>query len=344
MPTIRNVAQSAGVSIKTVSRVLNKHKAVRKETVERVNRAIAALDYMPDLMARAMRGGRSGAIGLVGDDVALTPYAVEILRGVQDACASEDRMLLMSNTKGDPALTEHAVRALIARKVEGIIFATRYLRILHELPPVAGVPAVLVNCIAPTGDVPHILPDDAGGSHTATAYLVRLGHRKIALVSINPAIMAAERREGGFRRAMHEDGLTVPGGRVQPGQHFGAAGEIFTTDQAVAAILEHEPDVTAILCGTDAIAMRVCNALRVRGAIVPRDISVVGFDDFTMITQGLDPPLTSVALPYYDMGQAAVARLRAGETNDVATGISLSCPLVIRQSCQAPRTRELLTG
>ena len=335
MTTMRDVAHQAGVSVKTVSRVVNKDRSVRAETAARVSRVIQALDYVPDPAARMMRRGRSGVLGLISDDVTTTTYAVEVIRGVQDACAQEGILLLISNTRGQPDLASSAARALVAWRADGLIFATRYLRVLDELPTGLDVtPVLLVNCVAPRGDRPSLVPDDFGGSHGATTHLIALGHRNIGLVSINPRIMAAERRAAGFKAAMADHGLIVSHETVQSGQHFEADGEPFTVAEAVDRLLAVRPGVTAILCGTDAIAMRVGNVLRARGLRVPQDMSVVGFDNFLMIVEGLDPPLTTVALPYYEMGRAAVAHFGRddGQLQHV-----FPCPLVVRESCGPPR-------
>lgn len=337
MANIRDVAERAGVSIKTVSRVINADPAVRGETAERVRHAIAALDYVPDPHARAMRGIRSGTLGLVSDMVTTTPYAVEIIRGVQDACAEAGLILLISNTKGRADLTARAVATLLDRKVEAIIFATMFLRSI-DLPPVdPTVPVILVNCFTADGRHLALVPDDYGGSYAATRHLISLGHAQIGLVSINPAIVAAERRAAGFRAALRDAGLPVRSDRIQSGQHFAGDGEPFTVAEAMAALLAQHPRPTAILCGTDAIAMRVYAALTAAGLRIPDDVSVVGTDNFALIVEGLSPPLTSVALPYYDMGHLAVQEARAArEPGFTPRQVCVPCPLVLRASIAPP--------
>lgn len=337
MPTIKDVARRAGVSIKTVSRVVNKDPAVRDSTREHVERVVAELGYTPDPAARSMRSNRTGVLGLVTDMIVTTPYSVDIISGVQDACAEAGMMMLIVNTRGDRTHTEHAIRTLVERKVEGIVYATMYLRAFDELPAAGDLPMVLVNCFMADGSVPSIVPDDYAGSYAATSHVIELGHRDIALLSVNPVIVAGERRGRGFRRALLDHGLNCTPDWVRAGQVFENGREVFVAVEATQRFLDGARRPTAIVCGTDAIAMRTYNAVRERGLRIPDDISIVGYDNFVMIAEALDPPLTSVALPYYDMGRTAVSWLRRLSHGDglAEPTLLMPCPLIRRASCRA---------
>jgi len=335
--TIRDVAAKAGVSIKTVSRVINHDPAVRATTRELVEQVIAQLDYVPDPIARSLRGGRTGNVGVVTDAVVTTPHSVEIMSGIQDACAEMGLMVLIVNTKEQEAQERRAITTLIERKVEGIIYVTVRHKWLVGPPPVGDVPTVLVNCSVPVGCLlPAIVPDDFQGGYTATRHLIDRGHRDIALVSLIPTFEATQLRTQAYRQALEDHGLELDPQLVSVGQVQVAGRDVYTTDEAMLSIMKGPRRPSAIVCGKDEIAMRIYNNVRTMGLSIPDDISVVGYDNFVNVATNLDPPLTTIALPYYQMGRYAVQTLRRLSRGDLPDEMLLKvpCPLVERQSCR----------
>lgn len=336
MPTIRDVAARAGVSIKTVSRVINQDPAVRGRTRALVEQAIVQLGYVPDSIARSLRSRRTGTIGVVTDYVALTPHSVNLISGIQDACMDAGLMVLIVNTKESEDLEKRAIRTLIERKVDGIIYLTVRHRWLEKTPPVGRLPTVLVNCSAKDSPLPAIVPDDFQGGYTATRYLIDRGHRDIALISLIPEFEAAELRGSAYRQALADHGLPYDPQWVRAGQIHEGGRDIYTTREAALAILGEARRPSAIVCGKDEVAMRVYNTVRAVGLRIPEDISIIGYDNFVNVAEGLDPPLTTVALPYYRMGREAVetlCRLVHGESIPESL-LKIHCPLVERQSCR----------
>jgi len=334
--TIKDVAERAGVSIKTVSRVINRDPAVRDSTRERVGEVIAELDYVPDFIARSLRSRRTATIGIVTDFIATTPHSVEIISGVQDACAQLGLMVLIANTKGREDQEKRAITTLVERKVDGMVYATVRHVWLRALPSLAAIPTVLVNCSLEHGPLVALVPDDFQGGYSATKYLIDRGHRDIGLITLIPSFEAAELRGNAYRQALLDHGLPYRPELVRTGQVREGSREYYTTLEATQSLLGGAVRPSAIVCGKDEIAMRVYNALRAMGLSIPDDVSIVGYDNFVNVAENLDPPLTTVALPYYRMGREAVEILRRliiGE--EVAPQrLKIPCPLIERHSCR----------
>jgi LacI family transcriptional regulator len=332
--TIRDVAQRAGVSFKTVSRVLNDEPSVRPETRERVRAAIRELAYTPHHTARQMRTRRSKTIGFVSDEIATSPFAVDIVKGAQLAAWEHGMMLLVVNTERDPEVERAAIASLLERRVEGIVYAAMFHRVVEPLPRLREVPTVLVDCHDATGAYPAVVPDEEQGGYLATRTLIDRGHRRIGFVNLDPVASAAAAagRLAGYRRALRETGLPFDERLVlhvtpAPDQGF----------RLTSALLDLEDRPTALFCGNDRTAAGAYCAIYQRGLRIPEDVAVIGFDDQEEIAAHLMPPLTSVALPHLAMGRWGVEHLvqsfepssRPAATHAVQR---LSCPLVERAS------------
>lgn len=332
--TIRDVAQRAGVSFKTVSRVLNDESSVRPETRERVRAAIRELAYTPHHTARQMRTRRSKTIGFVSDEIATSPFAVDIVKGAQLAAWEHGMMLLVVNTERDAEIERAAIASLLERRVEGIVYAAMYHRVVEPPPRLREVPTVLVDCHDAAGAFPSVVPDEEQGGYLATRTLVDRGHRRIGFVNLDPVASAAAAagRLAGYRRALHETGLPFDERLVlhtatAPDQGFRLTSELLDLDDRP----------TALFCGNDRTAAGAYCAIYQRGLRIPEDVAVVGFDDQEEIAAYLMPPLSSVALPHLAMGRWGVERLleqletssRPAATHAIQR---LSCPLVERAS------------
>lgn len=334
--TLRDVARQAGVSPKTVSRVVNDDPAVSEDTRATVQRVIRDLDYVPDHAARMMRSATSSVIGLMTDVVATTPYSVEIVRGTQQALRAAGKTLLVANSDGERSLEQDYWRMFRAHKAAGVIYATMFHRRVDlERPDFAG-PIVLVNCFADADAAPSIVPDDQAGGHAQARHLVELGHRRIGVVSLNPMIRATGLRFAGMAAAMREAGLTPDPALIVPGFVGPIATERLVAYEAAISLLDRPGRPTAIVCGNDRIALQVYAAAEHLGLSVPRDVSVMGFDDMAVISESLRPGLTTVRLPYFEMGVRAVAMLDGQPGDERSSRVLVSCPLVVRGSCAPP--------
>lgn len=337
-PSQKDVAERAGVSRTTVSFVLNgvEKIAIPDETRERVWNAAAELGFRPDAMARGLRGGRSNVLGLLTSDIVTTPYAVEIVKGAQDAAHSRGQTLLIIDTAGSDSAAEEAVDRLAQWRVDGMIFATEYHRELALPHPPAHTPAVLVNCFVP--DRPGaprfatILPDEVQGGRTATEALIAAGHTRIGFINGPGGPFAASQgRLAGYREALVAAGLPYDPELVRTGNWWQESGVEHTT-----ALLSLADPPTALFCGNDWMAMGAYDAIREQGLRIGADVAVIGFDNRVEIADHLRPTLTTVALPYRAMGERAVEVLLDAELAAAASTERLTCPLVERRSVPSP--------
>lgn len=325
-----DVARQAGVSRTTVSFVLNERASanIPEETRARILEAVAALGYRPNAGARALAAQRTRLIGLI-TDVVTTPFGAGIIRGAQDRARLQGQSLLIATINGDPALDEEAVETMLEHRVEGLVCATGEHRSFNPPPSLSGVPTVLVHCFDEAGLLPAIVPDEVGGGYLATSRLTAAGHRRIGFINLDPRAVAATGRLEGYHRALHEAGIQPDDSLVRNG-HATADGGY----EQAALLLDSTNPPTAIFCGTDRMAMGAYDAIKERGLTIPSDVAVVGFDDQEVIAGYLRPGLTTVALPFEQMGARAVELLGKQEAEQpIATGpVAIDCPLVERSS------------
>ena len=331
MSTIKTVAARAGVSVKTVSRVLNAPASVSERTHARVTAAVDALNFVPDQRAQAMRSGRSGVIGLLTDVAASTPCSIDIVRGVEEALAERKMSLLIGNMENRSESSKSILRSFRAGRAEGVIYAATYHRAV-EFEPLQ-LPTVLVNCYTSSASLPTVIPDEEQGGHSVGRHLLERGHRRILYLTLSPDVAATRLRLDGLVRAFREAGIPVPDKLARPGQS--GAGP-FVQEEAFAAalaLLSEKDRPSAVFCGNDEMAMQVYNAAAQLGLSIPRDLSVVGFDDHRHFSEGLRPSLTTVALPYIRMGRLAAEILfEEVAGGGAATIVRVEGPLIVRQS------------
>jgi LacI family transcriptional regulator len=328
---LKDVAERVGVSIKTVSNVINGHQArVSPATRARVEAAIEELGYRPHAAAQGLRTRQSHLIGLISDQVAFTPYAVGILKGAHECAHARGKILMILNTDGDPTAAEAAAETLLARRVEGIIYASMYHKAVHPPDSIKEVPAVLLNCYCAERSLPSVVPDEVRGGREATEALLRQGHRRIGLLNVGRFIPAAVGRLAGYKQALAAYDVPFDPALVRSGNSMADSGY-----RGALELMHLADPPTALFCGTDRMAMGAYDALKEVGAAVPGDVAVRGFDDQEMIAPYLHPPLSTSVLPHYEMGQWAVSYLlHEAEKNPDAPPIQhmMHCPLVDRAS------------
>ncbi|MFD0817766.1 LacI family DNA-binding transcriptional regulator, partial [Micromonospora zhanjiangensis] len=309
--TLADVARRAGLSKTAASMVLNGREGTRlsAEAHQRVFAAAEELGYRPNVAARSLRTRKTATIAFVSDIVATTRFAGDLIRGALDAARERDHVLLIAETQGDPAFERHAIDAMLDRQVDGVIYAAMATRRLTVPQALRAGPVVLLNATSPD-DLPCVLPDDEGAGRTATTTLLDRGHRdRIAVIGRNrlketdPEVsLAAAARLRGIRAALADVGAGVPR-------------EVFCQDwlpehgyAAMRTLLRRPDRPTAVVCMNDRLAFGAYQALAEAGLEVPRDVSVVSFDD-DPIAAWLRPGLSTVALPHETMGRRAVELL-----------------------------------
>lgn len=330
MATIKDVAKKAGVSFKTVSRVLNDDLAVRDSTRKKVLAAIEALDYRPNLMARSLRSQRTHTIGFITDQIATTPFAGKILQGAQDLAWQHNVLLLTISTNGDQNMKQTAVNTLLHRQVDGIIYATMYHREVHPPDNIRDIPAVLLDCYVADHSLPSVVPDELAGSKEIVQYLINKGHHRIGFICDEVDVPAKIGRLQGYKETLSAHNIPFDSNLVHVGESMQSGGY-----ECTMAIMQQPEPPTALFCYNDRMAMGAYDALRKLNLSIPEDVAVVGFDNQELIAAHLYPPLTTMELPHYQMGQWAVNHLftLVEETEPaVAVQKKLPCPLIERSS------------
>lgn len=304
--TITDVALSAGVSIKTVSRVLNGERAVKAETRDRVEASMRDLGYRPSLSARSLAGSRTYLLALVWDNPS-AEYVGALQRGAAARCRASGRHLLAEPVDGGPA-AEAIARLAAAVRVDGFILSPPVCDDLEALAVLDAGDTPYVR-IGPTLE-PHrsasVEMNDEAAACEMTRRLLGLGHTDIAFVRGHPGHGAAERRLAGFRHAMAERGLALEEARTPQGWFSFRSGL-----RAGEALMALEPRPTAVFAGNDDMALGVLAAAARLGVGVPDALSVAGFDD-TAMARSVWPELTTVRQPVADMAAAAADMLIAG--------------------------------
>lgn len=336
MVSIKDVARLAGVSDKTVSRVVNKEPNVKKDTFEKVERAIRELGYIPNMAARSIRSSRSQTFGIVTDFISTTPYSGDIVRGIQDWAADNGRTVLLANTNGDMEKERDIWKTFQAHQIDGVLYVSMYHRVIEPARGDVDIPTVLVNCHPENkGTYNSIEPDDYQGSRDLTHYLISKGHRQLGYIRLNPRLLGAELRLEAFEDAAREAGLSDDQIDVRLGMEGPIGGEQNHVFKVATDMLSSQNRPTALVCGNDEIALQAYLAALGLGLSIPTDICIVGYDDFQVVSLGLRPELTTVALPYYDLGYRGADRLQRVLTGEELKSdqLILECPLVVRGSC-----------
>jgi LacI family transcriptional regulator len=284
-----------------------------------------------------MRTQRSKVLAFISDDIATTPFAGHIIQGAQVTAWQHEMLLLMFNTGGDPVVEEAGVEAALERGVEGIIYATMYHRAVRVPKNAFRLPLVLVDCFTRNGVVRSVVPDEVNGGFAATKLLLDKGHRRIAMFNADQKYPAAAGRFQGYRKALKQYRISLEPKLVRTGGWWQDDGY-----EHALALLELKQIPTAIFCVSDRIALGVYDALKEKGVRIPEDISIVGFDDQELLAAHARPPLTTVQIPYFEMGSWAVKQLIDADNNgnQAKTGLfKLECPLIVRASVDRPSTK-----
>lgn len=351
MATIYDVAKAAGVSPKTVSRVLNGDGPVGPQTRDAVNAAMASLGYVPSSAARMMRSNRSGLIGLITGAISMSPEPIQpaglpelvIVQGIQRAIAPSGKTLMIADSGGRSDRVPQLLETFVQHRVEGLIYVAEYHQKvqLPRLP--AGTPIVLANCFDAL-DTPCVLPDDRRGQHDLVSRLIAAGHSRIAYLTLRDDIVATALRKEGYRDALREAALPFDPALIQTCELDSAEGETQVLWDAIDRMLRLPSPPTVFCCGNDRLALKVYGILRSRGLRVPDEISVAGYDNHRAIAETLYPPLTTVELPYTAMGVRAAQRLLdliSGENREQPNRTIVAGPVYWRGSVTEQRPTNI---
>jgi LacI family transcriptional regulator len=307
--TIKDVSKAAGVSTKTVSRVLNREPYVSKETRARVEGAIAALKFSPSFAARVLAGKRSHQVALLYDNHS-PHYIHQIQIGVWARCIEEGvRLIAQPTDVASPLLAQHVGELIDQTRVDGVILSspvTDTIAVLDELEA-REMPYVRISPGTEHGRSASVAMDDVQAADDMTTHLINLGHRRIGFIVGHVNHTASDLRLFGYRRALDRAGIAFEPRYVRPGAFDFASGEA-----AADILLDLPTPPTAIFASNDDMAAGVLTVAHRRGLSLPQDLSVTGFDDTALASQ-LWPPLTTVRQPMRDLAYAATSLLFSGD-------------------------------
>jgi LacI family transcriptional regulator len=323
--TITDVAALAGVSIATASKALNGRGQVRAETRQRVFQAAEELAFRPNALARSLLSGQTKTVGLLTSD-SVGRFGIPVLLGAEDAFGAGEMAVLLCDARGDAIREQHHLRTLLGRRVDGLIVVGEST---DPRPSISrDLPVPVVYAYAPSDDPQDLsfVPDDVAGAGLAVRHLLTLGRSRIRHVTGPTHYQASRDRAAGFIETMTEAGL-------EPGEILYGEWSQRWGRQAAEIVLKSDPQVDAVVCGSDQVAAGFVEAARERGRRVPDDIAIVGYDNWAVLSTETRPPLTTVDMNLERLGRTAAQHLFAAIGGRDTPGVHrMPCQLVIRES------------
>lgn len=327
--TLSDVARLAGVSVATASKSLNGRQQVKAETRERVLSAAEQLSFSPNVLARNLLSGRSGAIGLVTHDLE-GRFSIPTLMGAEDAAGTGKTSVLLCDARGDALREQYHVQALLGRRVDGLMIVGARP---DPRPSLGSLPVPVVYAYAPSedpGDM-SVVTDNVLGGRQVGEHLIACGRTRIAVVTGDPSYGAAHDRVAGVRAALDAAGVPITGEPL-----YGAWTEEWGRTAASLVLAQH-PDVDAIVCGSDHIARGVLDHLRESGRRVPEDVAVTGHDNWEILALNARPQLTSVDMNLEEVGRRAAALLFDAIEGTVRSGTEVVPSRLVPRGSTGPR-------
>jgi LacI family transcriptional regulator len=325
---MKQVAERAGVSISTVSHVINNTRAVSDEVRKRVLGIVDEMRYVPSAVARSLKNDKTNTIGVLVPNIS-NPYFAELIRWIEDAAFELGYHIILCNAHGDGRKQTAYLRLLMEKRIDGLVLVAsgadddQDLLLRHE-----SVPVIQLERALPGLGADLVLAGQEEGAWQATRHLIELGHRAIACVSGPADLPRSRERVGGFLRAMHDAGIAVPDGGIVHVEFTSAGGHA-----AFRHLLARPRRPSAVFVTSDLMAIGGLSAANSAGVRVPEELSVVGYDDIGAASFAT-PPLTTIAAPKREMARRAIGqlieRIRGGR--EPLRRIALAASLVVRGS------------
>ena len=337
VPTIKEVAQRAGVSTATVSRALSGSAGVREPLRSRILEAARSLSYRPNRAARDLRVRSSRAVGVLIPDIE-NPFFTSLVSGIEDALRNTDYSLLLASYNEVPAQEARRLELFRAEGVRGLIFAaSRAPSSLYTELEKSGMALVAVSRSGPRLRIDQVTVANREGAHAATAHLIQLGHKRIAIINGPLVLTTASERQEGYEDALREAGIAVDENLVIHCPFKQTAGY-----SAMRRILELADLPTAVFAGSNLLTLGALQAIHERHLAIPGDMAIVGFDEMPW-AMSLSPPLTTVAQPAFEVGRTAAELLlaRIREPSVARRQVVLETQLIVRSSCGFEETQEI---
>lgn len=341
--TLKDVAARVGVSYQTVSKVLNNRGEVSEETRDRIFQAVEEIGYRPNAIARSLKTSRSQIIGLVVPNI-LSPAWSVMTRGVEDAAAESGFQTMICDTDEKWQVEEESITVFLERRVDGLIIASCSKRDQSQLASLLqpGPPVVLLDRRVKGLKADTVVSDNRAGAYEATLHLLRAGRKRIGIVTLSLDISTGRERLEGYKAALRDFGAAVDKGLITVG------GSLLRDGYSnVLTLWKRGSHPDALLVCSHGMTIGALAALKEMKLRVPQDVAIIGFDD-TPWGEYLDPPLTVVAQPLYEMATTATRLLlerihgikKHGEVREVV----LKSQLIVRKSCGVGRFISGLDG
>lgn len=302
--SIKDVAREAGVSIATVSRVLNDIDVVNEDTKKKVLDAIKELGYRPNIVARSLKTQRTKTIGILIPDISSQFYP-EIVRGAEDVSNIYDYNVILCNSDFDVEKEKEYLRVLKEKMVDGVIYiSSSFNEEIYALINELDLRTILVETKDKENRLPSVIIDNISASYDATKFVINKGSKNLAFVGVKEDNMNAwGERFVGFKKAVNEAGLKVDEDLV-----FFKNLKVKCGYEAVEQFTQSKKKFDGVVCASDEVAMGVINALREKNIKVPEDVNVIGFNN-NYVSSIFYPKITTVSQPSYDMGSVAMRML-----------------------------------
>lgn len=328
MKTLKDVAKAAGVSIATVSRVLNNHEYVSEQTRHKVLSAVEALDYRPSRLAVGLRTGRSRIIGLIISDIG-NPYFTSVVRGIEDVAYASGYSMILCNSDEDPEKEELYINVFLDSAISGAIIACANEesvsggKLLQADIPIVAMDRRMINF-----DVDTVVTNNIQGAYDAVVHLIEQGHQRIGFIGGPLYTTTGKERWEGYKKALMENDLEAFPELIKEGDFKQTSGY-----KAACQFLDEEDPPSAMFVANNLMTLGALNAIHEKGLRIPSDIAIVGFDDLPW-AQSLDPPLTAIEQPVYELGRTAANLLlkRITDLERPTVNISLDTKLIVRRS------------
>jgi|ERR1051326_7560310 DNA-binding LacI/PurR family transcriptional regulator len=336
MVRLKDIAERAGVSVMTVSKVLRDARDISVATKKRIRALAQQMGYVPDSLAQGLRTRTTKLFGLVISAMT-NPIFARVVMAIEERAHEMGYEVILSHTLNLPEREDTAIRRLISRRVDGL-FITPVYRLGAEAPIYqelqrCGIPTVILGHLAPfCSEFVNVETDDLQASGAATGYLLELGHKQIAFFA-GPAVSPwAQERFEGYRRALRESDIDVDDRLV-----FNAGSTIEEGEKAALQMLNEHPHATAVLAVNDLVAIGAATVFLSQGIKIPEDLSLVGFGN-VLISEHFRVPLTTVRQPKYRLGVAAMNSMLKLLRGERPESKRLTAEIIVRASTAAPAT------
>ncbi|MBN2326380.1 MAG: LacI family DNA-binding transcriptional regulator [Candidatus Omnitrophica bacterium] len=326
--TLKEIARRAGVTANTVSRALNNRGGISEATQKRILQIAREMNYIPDRIASSLRSKKSNLVGVMVPDIS-NPYYADIIRGIEDGAFENGFQILLSISQEDQTREWNIIDQFRSLRVEGVLLMPSYeSRELIQTIADLSIPCVLINRRYMGYEIPFVMPDNVNGIRQAVSHLVGKGHERIGFLNGHPGSMTSQIRYNAFTESIRESGL-----ELAQCPSVMCAGSYASACEKTKELIQNHSSLTAIMCFSDLLAFGAYKAIRENDLSIPDDIAVVGFDDIELSTI-VSPPLTTVQIPRYNMGRAAMKQLlkSMNKESSLSSGEYMETKLIVRNS------------